>query len=146
FLFWLFNETFNFGGRVYTGLVGWLLRLSVVVLLVYGGLLALTAWGYRQLPTGFIPSQDKGYLLASVQLPDSASVERTREVIRKIERIALDTPGVKNVNSVAGNSFLLSAYGSNFGSMFIILKEFSERQTPETTGEHILATLRKRYA
>ena len=54
-----------------------MLRLSVVVLLVYGGLLGLTYWQFHRTPTGFIPQQDKGYLLLNVQLPDSASVERT---------------------------------------------------------------------
>ncbi len=113
--------------------------------MVYGGLLGLTWWGFSQLPTGFIPPQDKGYLLASVQLPDAASAQRTRDVIARIERIALDTPGVKNVNSIAGNSFMLSAYGSNFGSMFIILDSFHHRRTPDLSSDEILGKLRKRY-
>ena len=126
--FRLFNRSFGFSTKAYTKLAGGLLRVPVLVLLVYGGLLALTYWGFLQLPTGFIPTQDKGYLVASVQLPDASAAERTRDVMAHIERIALETPGIKNVNSVAGNSFMLSAYGSNFGSMFIILKDFSERQ------------------
>ena len=105
-----------------------------------------TWWSFGQLPTGFIPTQDKGYLVASVQLPDSSSVLRTSEVIAKIEKIAMETPGVKNVNSVAGNSFMLSAYGSNFGSMFIILKNFAERQSDDMYADEIMAKLRKRYA
>jgi len=143
--FRLFNKGFQFGTGIYVRIVRGLLRVSLLVLVGYGGLLALTYWGFNQLPTGFIPTQDKGYLLASVQLPDSAASVRTRDVIAKIERIALDTPGVKNVNSVAGNSFLLSAYGSNFGSMFIILHDFDKRRTPELSGDAILTTLRKRY-
>ena len=127
-LFRLFNWGFVKSSAAYSQLVGRLLRVPVIVLLVYVGLLGLTGWGYRQLPTGFIPSQDKGYLIASVQLPDASSAGRTREVIAKLERIALAHPAVKNVNSVAGNSFVLSAYGSNFGSMFIILKSFDERR------------------
>ncbi len=146
---WLFN-LFDFGfkqsTKVYTKIVGGMLRVPIVVLAVYGGLLFLTYWGYRQLPTGFIPSQDKGYFLASVQLPDSAAAGRTRDIIARIERIAMETPGVKNVNSVAGNSFMLSAYGSNFGSMFIILKNFSDRKSHDMSGDAILATLRKRYS
>src|SRR5205085_8070880 len=66
--------------------------------------------------------------------------------MKKLERIALETPGVKNVNSVAGNSFTLSAYGSNFGSMFIILKSFSDRLGPGMYADDIIATLRKRFA
>ncbi|MGE5190916.1 MAG: efflux RND transporter permease subunit, partial [Deltaproteobacteria bacterium] len=146
---WLFHS-FNWGFRkstgIYTRLVGRLLRVPALALCLYGGLVLLTWWSFGQLPTGFIPTQDKGYLVASVQLPDSSSVLRTREVIAKIERIALDTPGVKNVNSVAGNSFMLSAYGSNFGSMFIILKNFSERKSDDLYADEIMKKLRKEYA
>ncbi|MBS0203806.1 MAG: multidrug efflux RND transporter permease subunit [Planctomycetes bacterium] len=144
--FRLFNFGFRHSTRIYTRIIGRLLRVPALVLVVYGGLLFLTYWGFNQLPTGFIPSQDKGYLVASVQLPDSSSALRTRNVIAKIEKIAKETPGVKNVNSVAGNSFALSAYGSNFGSMFIILKNFSDRHDPKMSGESIIAELRKRFA
>jgi multidrug efflux pump len=144
---WFFR-TFNLGVRgstsAYVAVVGKLLRVPVIVLLVYGGLLYLTYWGYRQLPSGFIPAQDKGYLVASVQLPDATSAERTSETMAQIEQIVKETPGVKNVNSVAGNSFLLSAYGSSFGSMFIILDNFDERRTPERTADGIIGILRKR--
>ncbi|QDU29764.1 Efflux pump membrane transporter BepG [Anatilimnocola aggregata] len=145
-LFWLFNAGLKKSTVGYTWTVGRMLRVPMMVLVVYGGLLLLTYFGFNSLPTGFIPSQDKGYLVASVQLPDSASAARTRDVIARIESIALETPGVKNVNSVAGNSFLLSAYGSNFGSMFIILKNFSERHHKGMSGDEILATLKSRYA
>jgi len=67
--FWLFNRTIKLSTRVYIGIVARMLRVSVLVLVVYGGLIVLTYWGYLQLPTGFIPTQDKGYLVASVQLP-----------------------------------------------------------------------------
>ena len=146
---WFFRA-FNLGVRsstsAYVGVVGKLLRVPVIVLVVYGGLLYLTYWGYQQLPSGFIPAQDKGYLVASVQLPDATSAERTSQTMAKIEQIVKETPGVKNVNSVAGNSFLLSAYGSSFGSMFIILENFDERRTPERTADGIIAILRKRLA
>ena len=143
--FRLFNWTFRISMRGYVGLVGKLLRVPALVLVVYAGLLGLTGWGYGQLPTGFIPSQDKGYLIASIQLPDAAAAGRTREVISRIEQIALDTPGVKNVNSVAGNSFVLSAYGSNFGSMFIILEDFHHRRDQAKSLNTIVGTLRKRF-
>src|SRR5205823_3257673 len=68
--FGLFNVAFERVGHVYTRLVGLSLRLSVLVLLVYGGMLGLTWWGFTETPKGFIPSQDMGYLLVNVQLPD----------------------------------------------------------------------------
>ncbi|MFO0901534.1 MAG: multidrug efflux RND transporter permease subunit [Pirellulales bacterium] len=144
-LFRIFNGTVRRSTHAYVRVVRGLVRVPLLVLLVYGGLVGLTYWGVGQLPTGFIPTQDKGYLIASVQLPDSASAERTKEVIAKIETIARETPGVKNVNSVAGNSFLLSAYGSNFGSMFIILDSFYERRTPDLSGDAILGKLKTRF-
>ena len=64
------------------------LRVSAIVLIVYAGLLGLTYWGFVQSPSGFIPMQDKGYLLVNVQLPDAASLERTEKVMRRIDRIA----------------------------------------------------------
>ena len=145
--FWLFNRSITFSTRVYFGIVGRMLRVSVLVLVVYGGLLVLTYWGYLQLPTGFIPTQDKGYLVASVQLPDSASAERTSEVTKKLERIAKETRGVKNVYSVMGNSFQLSAYGSNFGTMFIILESFDERRDyPKLYHEELLNKIERGHA
>src|SRR5205085_2769218 len=82
-------------------LSGWL-RVSLLVLVVYGGLLGVTWWGCRHTPTGCIPQQDKGYLLVSVQLPDAASVTRSRDVVRRIEEIALKTPGDKHTVAISG--------------------------------------------
>lgn len=144
--FWIFNWGMRSSTKAYIGAVGKLLRVPSLVLLVYGGLLVLTFWGFQQLPTGFIPTQDKGYLVASVQLPDSSSAERTKRAIAKLEQIALQTPGVKNVNSVAGNSFLLGAYGSNFGSMFIILDSFHDRRDPAQSADSIMRKIREQTA
>src|SRR6267142_1707673 len=144
--FQIFNGSLKLSTSGYAWMVSRLLRVPAIVLFVYGGLLVLTYWGFLQLPTGFIPIQDKGYMIGSVQLPDSASAERTGAVIAKIEKIALETPGVKNVNTVAGNSFALGAQASNFGSMFIILKNFGERRSPELKSDAIISTLKKRCA
>jgi multidrug efflux pump len=144
--FRLFNRAFMLGTSIYTRVVGMTLRVSLLVLVVYGGLLYLTYWSFGQLPRGFIPTQDKGYLLASIQLPDAASVGRTKDAIRKIEKVILNTKGVAFTTSVAGNSFLLSAYGSNFGSMFFILDPFDERRDPSLTADAILTKLRKDLA
>jgi multidrug efflux pump len=88
-----FNRAFDWATQAYGKTVGWFLRLSVVVLLVYVGLLALTGAGFTLIPSGFVPIQDKGYLLANIQLPDSASLQRTAEVSDAVEKIALETPG-----------------------------------------------------
>jgi multidrug efflux pump len=121
------------------------LRGALLVLLLYGGLLGLTWWGFQNLPAGYIPLQDKGYLLASVQLPDAASLERTRKVVEKMDEICHSTDGVGHTISVSGQSFVLGAFGSNFGNLFIPLKGFDERRSPELHSDVIAAKLRKRF-
>src|SRR5205823_7361039 len=86
--------------RGYLKAAGVVLRVSVLVLVGYAGLLYLTYYGIITTPTGFIPQQDKGYLLVNVQLPDAASVGRTDREMRKLEEIALATPGVKHTVTV----------------------------------------------
>ncbi|MFO0951262.1 MAG: efflux RND transporter permease subunit [Isosphaeraceae bacterium] len=125
-----FNATFRSGTRLYGRLVGGLLRGAVVVLLLYCGMLWLTWEAFRSTPAGFIPSQDMGYLLCNVQLPDSSAAERTVNLMARMEEIAHGTPGVKHTQAMAGQSLLLSANGSNFGSMFVILDEFAKRPNP----------------
>ncbi|MGZ3468936.1 MAG: efflux RND transporter permease subunit [Isosphaeraceae bacterium] len=101
-LFRGFNRLFDRMTVFYGRLVGSLLRVSLVVLMVYGGLLVLTYWQFIRTPTGFIPQQDKGYLILNVQLPDSASVERTESVMAHIETMARETPGVEHTVGVSG--------------------------------------------
>jgi hydrophobe/amphiphile efflux-1 (HAE1) family protein len=140
--FRLFNRGFETGTGLYVRLVGWLLRLSLVALLVFAGLLALTYWEFRRTPTGFVPEQDKGYLLLNVQLPDAASVGRTRRVMARIEEIARKTPGVAHTVGISGQSLVLNANAPNLGSMYVMLKEFSERKSGESADE-VAAAIRE---
>jgi multidrug efflux pump subunit AcrB len=123
-----FNRGFNRATNVYARGVGMLLRGSVLVLLVYGGLLYLTYAGMQKAPKGFIPTQDKGYLLVNVQLPDSASVQRTQATMRDIERLARAEHGVKHTLAISGQSLLLNANAPNFGSMYVMLDDFHHRR------------------
>jgi hydrophobe/amphiphile efflux-1 (HAE1) family protein len=122
-----FNATFNFGTSVYTRIVALSLRGSLLVLAVYGGLLWLTYAEFSRVPTGFVPQQDKGYLLVNVQLPDSASVPRTREMLAKIEEIARHAEGVEHTVGISGQSLILNTNGPNLGSLYVMLKEFHDR-------------------
>jgi multidrug efflux pump subunit AcrB len=140
-----FNAGFNRATGWYTQTVGGLLRLSVVVLLVYGGLLGLTWVSFDRAPKGFIPAQDKGYLLVNVQLPDSASVQRTQDTMHRIEQIALQAPGVKHTVAVAGQSLLLNANAPNFGSMFVMLDDFHKRTGAGLSGDAIAARLQTAF-
>jgi multidrug efflux pump len=140
-----FNDGFDFSTGVYTRLVSGLLRVSVLVLIVYGGLLFLTYWGFMHTPTGFIPAQDKGYLLVNVQLPDASSVVRTEDVVQRIEGIARETPGVKHAVAITGQSILLNANAPNFGALYLMLDDFEHRTKRELSGDAIAATLQKRF-
>jgi multidrug efflux pump len=140
-----FNWVFDWATNVYGRAVSWALRLSVIVLVVYVGLIGLTGFGFTHLPSGFIPSQDKGRLIINVQLPDSASLERTTEVVEKVEKIALETPGVAHTISNRGRSFVLNVVSSNLSSIFVPLKPFHERQNPALSADAIAAQLRRRF-
>jgi len=140
-----FNWVFDRATALYGRTVGWALRLSVIVILVYVGLLGLTGFGFTRVPTGFIPIQDKGRLVVNVQLPDSASLERTAEVMAKVEKIAHETPGVAHTLGNPGRSFVLNAIGSNLGSAFIPLEPFDKRRDPGLSSDAIAAELRRRF-
>ncbi len=136
-----FNKAFDFATGVYARVVGGLLRVSVLVLIVYGGLVGLTYKAFVETPKGFIPAQDKGYLLVNVQLPDSASVQRTRKTMLQIEKIAAGIPGVNHTVAIAGQSILLNANAPNFGAMYVMLDEFHHRVKKGLSGDRIAAEL-----
>jgi multidrug efflux pump subunit AcrB len=144
FLFGGFNRWFDWMTALYGRAVGRTLRLSVMILMIYVGLLGMTYWQFQRTPTGFIPQQDKGYLLLNVQLPDSASVERTQRAIAHIERLAHDMPGVEHTVGLSGQSLILNANAPNLGSMYILLKPFDERHDPNLKADAIAKSLQER--
>jgi multidrug efflux pump len=127
-LFRAFNRAFDWLSRVYGTVVGRLLRVCLVVLVVYGGLMGLTYLGFSSVPVGFIPEQDKGYLVVNAMLPDGASLERTEAVLARVNTIVKDTPGVAHVIAVPGYNTLNSTNLSNAGGMFVLLAPFEERK------------------
>jgi multidrug efflux pump subunit AcrB len=140
----LFNWTFTAATSAYTRVVGGFLRISVLVLLIYGGLLYLTYWSFTSIPVGFIPDQDKGYLLVNVQLPDSASLQRTREITGRLEKMAHETPGVAHTVGIAGQSLVLNSNAPNMGSLYVMLDEFDKRRQPGRSANEIADGLRQR--
>ncbi len=141
-----FNWVFDWATRVYGAVVGGCLRVSVVVLLLYVGLIGLTGWGFSRAPVGFIPMQDKGYLVVNIQLPDAASLERTLEVTDKVEKIALETTGVAHTLCLPGMSYVLNANSSSYSNVFIIFEPFHDRRAHELGGDAIAAKVRERVA
>jgi multidrug efflux pump len=146
-LFRAFNRGFDLMAGGYGWTVGKTLRVSVVVLVIYAGLLGLTYYAFQKAPTGFIPQQDQGRLIVNVQLPDSSSLERTRQAVALAEKVAHETPGVAHSVAFSGMSFLLQATSPNFASMFIVLEPFSVRRGhPELRDTTIMAKLKKGWA
>jgi multidrug efflux pump len=125
--FRLFNRGFDATNRVYTWIVGRLVRFALVAVVVYVGLLLLTGLGFKTIPTGFIPTQDQGYLIAVAQLPDGASLQRTEAVRQQLSAAVRKIPGVAYTVEIAGLSALDFTNRSNFLTMFLPLKPFEER-------------------
>lgn len=128
-----FNRAFDKTAHGYSvtvrGLVGHKLAL-VVMLLLYGGVVAGTVFLARSTPTGFIPAQDKGYLIAVVQLPSGASLNRTDAVMKRAEALIKEVPGIANVISIAGFNGATFTNTPSGGVMFLPLKPFEERRAP----------------
>ncbi|MBN9122351.1 MAG: multidrug efflux RND transporter permease subunit [Planctomycetes bacterium] len=143
YLFTGFNRAFDTATAGYARAVAVALRGSLVVLLGYGGLLYLTYHTLATTPTGFIPQQDKGYLLVNVVLPDAASLARTEAEMRKLEEVARRTPGVKHTVSVSGQSVLIGANAPNFATLYVVLDDFPDRRAADLTGDAIAARLQR---
>ncbi|MBL9155815.1 MAG: multidrug efflux RND transporter permease subunit [Verrucomicrobiales bacterium] len=141
-----FNRVFQFSAHAYASLVRRLLRVTVVALLLYAGLVGGALHLFRTVPTGFIPSQDMGYYLVVVQLPDGAAFERTDAVVRRVDEIARGLPGIAHTFAIAGYSTVLQANQSNLGAAFFVLDDFAKRRDPALRGEAYLTTLRQAFA
>ena len=126
-LFRLFNLFFDVTTGIYGAVVGVLLRIAIVMVGAYGALMGLTYFGFTTVPVGFIPEQDKGYLLVNATLPEGASQERTARVVRQLEQITADIPGVAHTIAVSGYSLLSGVSLSNTGGMFVVLDPFASR-------------------
>jgi hydrophobe/amphiphile efflux-1 (HAE1) family protein len=141
--FRLFNVAFATSVSIYVRLVSGLLRVSLLVMLVYLGLLVLTYVQFTRAPTGFIPQEDRGYLVLNVQLPDAASVSRTQRVMEHIGKLAHDTPGVAHTVGISGQSLILNANAPNLGSMYVMLDAFDQRQSAGAIAAELEARCRK---
>ncbi|MBK1881125.1 multidrug efflux RND transporter permease subunit [Luteolibacter pohnpeiensis] len=141
-----FNRFFDWSSTKYSGGVNRMIRKSAIALVLYLGLLGLTYYSFKKVPSGFIPAQDKQYLVAFAQLPDGASLERTDEVIRKMSEIALKHPGVAESIAFPGLSINGFTNSPNSGIAFVTLKSFEEREGKGLSGPEIAAQLQAEYA
>jgi HAE1 family hydrophobic/amphiphilic exporter-1 len=141
-----FNRVFGRSTDAYVSFTGILVRKmgrSLVFLLV---IMALIVPLVRNIPSGFVPEEDQGYLLVQATLPDAASLERSDAVMRKVEAVLKENEGVEGFNTVTGYSLITSAYASNMGFFFVQLKPWEERHTPETHASGIVRALNRDFA
>ena len=139
-----FNRGFEAVVGGYCGIVAALLRRSVWVMAAYGALLLLTWQAVSRYPIGFVPPQDQGYVIVSAQLPDGTSLQRTDDVMKRIDEVAMAIPGVATTLSITGFSVLYGASMPHVGSTFLVLAPFEERRTRETSDQAIIRTMRER--
>jgi multidrug efflux pump len=144
YLFTGFNRGFDAATSAYVRAIAVTLRGSLLVLAGYGALLYLTYHTLTTAPAGFIPAQDKGYLLVNVVLPDAASLERTEGEMRKLEAAALDTPGVKHTVSVSGQSVMIGTNAPNFATLYVMLDDFPNRRGGNLTSDSITTQLQQK--
>ncbi len=127
-VFRLFDRVFSRIEAGYTRLLGRLLRVRVTVAVVAMGLFVLGFVGLSRIPTGFLPIEDQGYLVASVQLAPGASLERTDAALKEVQRRLGEVPGIENVITVAGVSLLNgNAPLASAGMVYIVLKPWDQR-------------------
>jgi multidrug efflux pump len=145
-LFRPFNRIFHRGAERYVEGTRRLQGKGVPALAVYAGLIALTWFGFAHVPTGFVPTQDKQYLVAFAQLPDAASLDRTGDVIKRMSAIALKQPGVLNAVEFPGLSINGFTNASNSGIVFVTLKPFDERRSASLSAGAIAGALNQKFA
>jgi hydrophobe/amphiphile efflux-1 (HAE1) family protein len=140
--FHLFNRGLDKTNAAYVSVLKHVVRLSLVVVAVYLGLIGLTYFGFKTVPLGFIPQQDQGYLIAAVQLPDAASIDRTDAVVERMSDIGLHTPGVFGTFGVTGFNLLTGTNQTNAAIIFLPLNKFQARHGhPEQAADALTGRL-----
>ena len=145
-LFRPFNRFFDRASHTYVGTVARVIRSSGIALILYAGLMVLTFFGFANTPTGFVPGQDKQYLVAFAQLPDAASLDRTEDVIKRMSDLALKQPGVESAVAFPGLSINGFTNSPNAGIVFVTLKPFDERKDPSMSAGAIAGALNGKFS
>jgi len=140
-----FDNLFNRTENSYTNMTKSLVRRTGLMLLLAAGLAGYTGWQFTQLPTGFLPTEDQGYLLVHVQLPDASSQERTGEVLDKVDAVLVETEGVADWVIFGGFNLIDGTASSNTAVVFVTLTPWEERKDPSLKQEVILARLQGQF-
>ena len=141
-----FNRYFGAAADGYSASVGRVLKRKTLMLGMYVVLLAVAGVLFKAVPSGFVPSQDKQYLIGFAQLPDGATLDRTDEVIRRMGEIMLRHPGVEHAVAFPGLSISGFTNSSNAGIAFAVLKPFEQRESPQLSGNAIAEQLNREFA
>jgi hydrophobe/amphiphile efflux-1 (HAE1) family protein len=142
FLFRKFNQGFDWAARTYSRGVRQLAKMRFALLALFAIGIAATGMLYTRLPSGFLPTEDRGYFYVIIQLPDGASLQRTDEMARKVRSVIMAHPAMDNIISLVGLNFLTGSNASNSAAAFAILKPWEQRGPGESAGE-VMASLRK---
>ncbi|MHC1713902.1 MAG: efflux RND transporter permease subunit [Solidesulfovibrio sp.] len=126
-----FNKLFEWTTKGYAAGVRAAIRLFLITIVCLGSVIGGTYWLLTTLPTGFVPDEDQGYFIVNTLLPEGASVERNEAVVTRLEQQLAADPAVADVLSLGGYNLLTSAYSSYSSALFVILKPWEERKTPE---------------
>ena len=137
-----FNRVYGWVERLYMATLRLFLRLGALGMLAFIALIGGTGWWYYHLPTGFLPAEDQGYVLISAQLPDGASQERTRAVVKQLDTIFAAEPAIDNWLILGGLSILDGVSAPNAATAFAVFKDWDERQAPEQQQDAIVNKLR----
>ena len=141
-----FNRLFEFSADTYAALVRLLVRITVLVVIAYAALIGLAGKVFNEVPSGFIPSQDLGYALVLVQLPDASAFERTDAIVRRMDAMAREIPGIAHTFAISGYSSVLQANQPNVGAAFLVFDDFANRSEPHLKGDGLLAVIRQKFA
>jgi HAE1 family hydrophobic/amphiphilic exporter-1 len=141
-----FDAIFRKTENGYMSVVKTLVRRTGIMLLIAAAIGGLTGWQFSSLPTGFLPTEDQGYVITSVQLPEGASLERTQEVIEKIDRILEQSPGVWEWITLAGFSVIDATNASNAATLWVVMDPWDERTDSSLSQEAILANLQRQFS
>jgi len=141
-----FNYCYDRCAQVYVAMLRVMLRQKVVMMTAFVALVALTGWWYLRVPTGFLPNEDQGYIVAIMQLPDAASLQRTHEVVTEVDKILAETPGVATWFSIGGLSIMDNSSASNGATFFVRFKDWDERKSAEESMQGILDHVRGKFA
>jgi len=139
-----FNAVYNRCENVYAKIVGFMVRHAKMAMLGYVALIVVTGIGFSSLPTGFLPEEDQGYAIMSVQLPPAASLTRTAKVIKQIDGFLQETPGIADWITFGGLSILDSLNQPNMATIFLMYTDWDKRPkgvTQETILRHVQARL-----